>query len=130
MLQLAATLKAKAAWGHLAASLAGCKTSDLWHLLENLFNKMSEVGEERSPPPKRSHSEDQSSTSGLGLSVFTSTSNVQQPVSIKSTVIFLINKGSLHDSGIKPEYLPVHEELPHNKSQISLWFPVWLLGPE
>ena len=80
MLQLAATLKAKAdllekeACGHLAASLAGSKTSDLWDVLEDLFTKMSEVGEEGSPPPKRSHSEDEPSARGLGSSVFTSTS--------------------------------------------------------
>ena len=27
-----------------------------------------------------------------------------------------MNKSSLHNSGIKPEYLPVHEKLPHNKA--------------
>ena len=72
MLQLAATLKAKAAllekeaWGHLAGSLVGSKTSGLWDLLEDLFGKMSEAEEEKSPLSERSQSEDKSSTSGSG----------------------------------------------------------------
>ena len=122
MLQLSGTLKAKAtllekeAWGHLSASLVGCKTSGLWDLLEDLFHKMSEGGEEESPPSKRSHSEDKPSTSGLGQSVLTAASSILQPAPTKTIVIFLMNESSLHDSDLKPEYFPVHEKLPHNKA--------------
>ena len=77
---------------------------------------MSETEEGGSPPPKRSHSEDEPSTSGSGPSILTSTSSISQPVPTKTTVIFLMNENSLHDSGIKPEYLPVHQKLPHNKA--------------
>ena len=120
MLQLAATLKAKAAllkkeaWGQLAASLMGYKTSGLWDLLEDLFGKRSKAEAEKSPPSKKSYSEDETSTGGSCQSAFTSTSNIPHPVPTKTTVIFQMNKSSLHESGIKPEYLPVHEKLPHN----------------
>ena len=62
------------------------------------------------------HSEDEPSTSGSGPSVLTSTPNIPQPVPNKPTVIFPMNESSLHDSGIKPEYLHVHEKLPNNKA--------------
>ena len=122
MLQLAAILKAKAALfekeacGCLAASLAGSKISGLWNLLEDLFGEMSKAEEEKSPPSKRSHSNDEPSTSRSGSPVLASISNIPQPVFTKSTVIFPMNKSSLHYSGIKPEYLPVCEKLPNNKA--------------
>ena len=122
MLQLTTTLKAKAAllgkeaWGHLAASLVGSKTSALWDLLEDLFGKMSEAEEEESPPSKRNQSKDKPSTSCLAPSVLTSASTIPQPAPTKTTVIFPMKKSSLHSSGLKPEYLPVHEKLTHNKA--------------
>ena len=113
MLQLAAILKAKTAqlekeaWGHLVASLTESKTSDLWDLQEGIFGEISKTEGQRSPPPKRSHSEDEPPTRGSSPSLPTSISNITQPVSPKITVIFPMNESSLHDSGIKPEYLPV-----------------------
>ena len=134
MLPFTAILKAKAAllekeaWGHLAASLAGSKTSGLWDLLEDLFGEISEAEEEGSPPPRRSCSEDQPSTSGLGPSLLTSTSTIPQPATSKTTVIFPMNKSSLHDSVIKPEYPPVHEKLPIIMLYIFVVFSV-VIGP-
>ena len=121
MLQLTATLKAKTAplerqaWGHLTAAMVESKTSGLWDLLEDPFCKMSEAEEEKSLPSKRSQSEDEPSKCGSGPSVLSSATTIQQPAPTKPTVIFPMNESSLHDSGIKSEYLPVHEKLPHNK---------------
>ena len=59
---------------------------------------------------KRSQSEDKSSISGLGPSILTSTSTIPQPAPTKTTVIFPMNESSLHNSGIKPDNLPMHEK--------------------
>ena len=37
-------------------------------------------------------------------------------LSTKSQIVFPMNEGSLHDSGITSEYLPVWEQLPHCKA--------------
>ena len=69
MVQLAATLKAKAALpekealGHFAASLAESRTSGLCELLEDLFGEVSKAKEEEGPPSKKSQPEDKPSTS-------------------------------------------------------------------
>ena len=109
MLQLSATFKAKAAqlekeaWGHFAASLASSRTPGLWEFLGNLFGEVSKAEEEEGPPSKKSKPEDKSSTSASGSSAPTLTDTP----STKAKVIFPINEGSIHDSGIAQEYLPV-----------------------
>ena len=85
-------------------------------LLDDLFGEMSEAEKEGSPLSKRSQSEDEPSTSGSGPSVLNSTSTIPQPAPTKTTVIFLMNESSLPNSGIKPEYFPVHEKLPHHNA--------------
>ena len=71
-------------------------------------------------PSKRSWSEDEPSTNGLDPSVLTSASTIPQPATTKTTVIYPMNKSSLHDSGLKPEYLPVCENYPITKLYISV----------
>ena len=113
MLQLIAILTAKVAllvkegWDHLAAYLVTSKTSGLWNLPEKLLGMTSDSGEEKILPSMRSHSKDKPSTSALGPSVFAPTSTTPQPTPTKITVIFPMNESSLHDSGIKHEYLPM-----------------------
>ena len=69
MLQLSAMLKSKLlllekeAWGHLRTCLAGTKTCCLWDILEDLFKECSDSEEEESPPSKKTHQEDEPSTS-------------------------------------------------------------------
>ena len=66
MLQLSATLKAKAAQlekeafhhCHFAASQAGSRTFGLSEFLEDLFDEVSKVEEEDGPPSKKSQPED------------------------------------------------------------------------
>ena len=105
-----ATLKAKAAllekeaWGQLAASLAGSKTSGLWDLLQGVFGDLPKTKIERSPPSKRSHSAYDLSTSDSGSTVPISTPDITQPISPKISVVSSMDENSLHDSGIKPEY--------------------------
>ena len=109
MLQLSATLNAKAAqlekdvWDHFPASLAGSMTSGLCEFLEDLFVEVSKAEEEEGPPSKKIQPEDKSFTSASGSSVHTLTDTL----STKAKVIFPLNEGSLHDSGITQEYLPV-----------------------
>ena len=47
-----ATLLEKEAWGCLVASVVGSKTSGLWDILEDLFDKIIEVEEEEGQPSK------------------------------------------------------------------------------
>ena len=67
---------------------------------------MSEAEEERRPPSKKCHPEDEPSTSDSGQAAPT-------PTDSDLKVAFPMNGGSLHDSGINKEYLPVWEQLPH-----------------
>ena len=106
MLQLSAMLRSKAlllekeAWGPLTACLAGTKTSGLWDILEDLFEECSGSEEEESAPSKKTHLEDEPSTSS-GPSTST-------PSSVPSiNTIIPMNEGSLHDSGISLEFLPI-----------------------
>ena len=75
-----------------------------------------------SPPSKRSCLADDLSTSGSSSTVPISIPNITQPVSPKISVIFSMDENSLHDSGIKPEYLPTHEKLPHIKAMYICCF--------
>ena len=117
MLKLSAMLKSKAsplekeAWGHFVVSLAGTKTSSLWDILGDLFNECPETEEEGSPPSKKIHLEDEPSSSPVLSAPKTHT----LPLS-KIDVAFPINEGSLHDSGISQEFLPICEQLPHRKA--------------
>ena len=90
------------AWGCFVASLAGSKTSSLWDILEDLFDEIPEVEEEEGPPSKKIHLEDEPSTSSDPSDPKLSTTP-----SPKIEIIFPINEGSLHDSGISQEYLPI-----------------------
>ena len=64
MLKLSAMLKRKAlllekeAWGNLAASLAGTRTTGLWDILEDLFAECSESEGEEGPPSKKIHQQE------------------------------------------------------------------------
>ena len=111
-LQLSVMLKSKAsllereAWGYFTASLAGTKTYGLWDILEYLFDESPETEEEEGPPCRKIHLEDEPSTS--------SDPSDSKPPTIPSSKIeiaFPINEGSLHDSGISQEFLPICEQL-------------------
>ena len=99
MLQLLAMLNSKAlllekeAWGCLAASLAGTKTSGLWDILEDLFAECSESEEEEGPPSEKICQEDEPSTSSEPLKSTPSTAP-------SSNIVILMNEGPLHNSGI------------------------------
>ena len=86
------------------------------NLLEGCFCDLPETKIESSPSSKRSHPADDPSTSGSGSTVPISTPNITPPISPKISVILSLDENSLHDSGIKPEYLPTCEKLPHNKA--------------
>ena len=113
MLQLSATLKAKAAllekeaWGYFAASLAGWRTFGLWGLLEDLFGEISNTMEEDGLPSKKSHPEDEPSTSDSVPSApaDTPSPDIPQSTLTEVKVIFPMNEGLLHDSGISQEHL-------------------------
>ena len=108
ILQLSAIIKAKTAqlekeaWGNFAASLPGSRTYHLWEFLEDLFGEVSAVEEEEGPPSKKSQPEDEPSTSAFGSSAPTLTDTL-----LASLKFFPMNDGSLLDSGITQEYLPV-----------------------
>ena len=87
------------------------KTSGLWDILEDLFDEHPETEEDKGPPSKKIHSEDEYSTS--------SDLSAPKPHTIPSSkieVVFPINEGSLHDSGTGQELLPIHQQLPHRKA--------------
>ena len=89
-------------------SLAGSRTSGLWDLLEDLFGEISDTEEEGDPPFKRSWEEDKPSTSDSGPSAPADTPipDITKSALTKVNAIFPMNKGLLHDSGIRPEHLP------------------------
>ena len=115
MLQLLAMLKRKAlllekaAWGCLTVSLAGTKTSGLWDILEDLFVDSSKSEEEEGPPSKKICQTDEPSTCSEPSKSTTSTAP-------SSDIIIPMSEGSLHDSGISQEFLPISEQLPHRKA--------------
>ena len=75
-------------------------------LLEDLFGEISEPEEEEGLPFKKTQPEDVPSTSDSSPSVPTDTSapDIPQSTLTEVKVVFPINKGSLHDSGISQEY--------------------------
>ena len=95
--------------GCFAASLAGTKTSDLWDILEDLFMKHFESGKEEGPPSKKICQEEEPPTSF-------NPSKSTPPTAPSSEIAIPINEGSLHDSGISQEFLPICEQLPHRKA--------------
>ena len=117
MAYLSATLKMKAsslgkeAWGYFEAFLAGSKTGRLWDILEDLFDELAGFEEEEGPPSKEIPMEDEPSTSSdpLDPKLLTTPSS-------KIKITFPINEGSLHESGINQEFLPIREQLPHRKA--------------
>ena len=111
MLKSKASLLEEEAWGYFVASLAGTKSSALWDILEDLFNELPEAEDEEGPPSMKIHMEDESSTSydPLDPKLPTTTSS-------KIKIAFHINEGSIHDSGISQEFLPIQEQLPHRKA--------------
>ena len=100
ILQLSAKLKMKAsllekeAWGCFVAFPSGLQTSSLWDILEDLFDKISEVEEEEGPPSKKIYLEDEPSMSSDPLDPKLSTTP-----SPKIEITFPITKGFLHDYG-------------------------------
>ena len=94
------------------ASLVGTKTSSLWDILEGLFAETPEVEEEEEgPPSNKVWLEDEPSTSSDHLEL-----KLPTTPSPKIEITFPINEGSLHDSGISQEYVPIQEQLPHRKA--------------
>ena len=114
MMQHSATLKSKSAllekeaWGCFMASLVGTKTSSLWDVL---FDEIPEFEEEEGPPSKKIYLEDEPSTNSDPLDPKPSATPLP-----KIEIIFPINEGSLHESGISQGYLPIWEQLLHRKA--------------
>ena len=115
MQQLSSMLKSKAlllekeAWGYLSASLASTKMSGLLDILEGLFMECSNSEEEESQPPKKFCQEDKLSTS--------SEPSKSTPSSAPSpNTVIPVSEGSLHNSGISLEFLPICEQLSHRKA--------------
>ena len=89
-------------WECFAAFLAGSITSGLWDILEDLFDELPEFEREEGPPSKYIHLEDEPSTSSDPLDP-----KLPTTPSCKIEITFPKNEGSLHDSGISQDFLPI-----------------------
>ena len=122
MLQLSATLKMKAsslekeAWGCLSL-FKQVQKPPVFGIF--LFNELPEFEEEEGPPSKKIYLVDEPST---GSDPFDP--KLPTTPSSRIEIAFPINEGSLHDSGISQEFLPIQEQFPSEKQFISVVFNV------